>query len=249
MKKFLKIIGIIIGVLVLGIGILFLSLNKKEPVGETGAAADALAKAMEKSVNKVAWDSTKYLAWNFAAMRQFVWDKERHFVKVMWDGKVVLLHTKTVSGLAYVDGNLVEGAEKEELIQEAWSHFCNDSFWLNPIVKTFDSGVQRSVVTLDDGSKALKVSYMEGGVTPGDSYLWILDENNRPKEWKLWVGIIPIGGVAFSWEDWQTLSTGATVAGTHKGKIFDLVLSDMKGGMNPASIGLNEDPFTALANK
>lgn len=249
MKKFLKIIGIIIGVLVLGIGILFFSLNKKEPVGETGAAADALARAMEEAVNKVAWDSTKYIAWNFADQHQFVWDKERNFVKVTWGDKVVLLHTKTVSGLAYVDGNLVEGAEKEELIQEAWAYFCNDSFWLNPIVKIFDPGVQRSVVTLADGSKALKVSYLEGGVTPGDSYLWLLDENNRPKEWKMWVSIIPIGGVAFGWEDWQTLSTGAAVSATHKSKLFTLVLSDMKGGMDPASVGLDGDPFSPLANK
>jgi len=39
------------------------------------------------------------------------------------------------------------------------------------------------------------------------------------------------------------------VAALHKSKLFDLVLSDIKGGMDPASIGLKEDPFTALANK
>lgn len=249
MKKFLKIIGVIIGVLVLGLGILLFSLNKKEPIGETGVAADALAKAMEEAVNKTAWDSTKYVAWNFIGQHQYVWDKDRHFVQISWGEKVVLLHTKTVTGLAYSNGSLVEGDEKQALIQEAWNYFCNDSFWLNPLVKTFDTGVQRSVVTLEDGAKALKVSYLEGGVTPGDSYLWVLDKDNRPTECRMWVSIIPVGGVAFGWDGWESLSTGAVVATTHKSKLFTLVLSDIKGGMDPASVGLNEDPFTALATK
>jgi hypothetical protein len=47
------------------------------------------------------------------------------------------------------------------------------------------------------------VTYTSGGVTPGDSYLWILDENDRPIAWKFWVQKIPIGGLESSWGDWQ----------------------------------------------
>ena len=249
MKKLLKILGILVGVIVLGIGILFFSMNEKEPTGATGPAADDLAKAMERAINKVAWDSTTYLSWTFQGRGEhdYIWDKDRNFVSISWDeNKKVLLHTKSVTGLAFVGDQAVEGEEKDKMIQEAWGYFCNDSFWLNPAVKAFDPGVERSVVTLDDGAKALKVSYKSGGVTPGDSYLWILDENNRPKEWKMWVSIIPFGGLSFTWEDWNAISTGALVSSTHASKLFTLQLANIKGGMDLASIDQTGDPFPGL---
>jgi len=249
MKKLLKILGILVGVIVLGIGILFFSMNEKEPAGTTGAAADELARAMEVAINKVAWDSTTYLSWTFQGRGEhdYVWDKDRNFVSISWDeNKKVLLHTESVTGLAFVNGQTVEGEEKDKMIQEAWGYFCNDSFWLNPAVKAFDPGVERSVVTLDDGAKALKVSYKSGGVTPGDSYLWILDENNRPKEWKMWVSIIPFGGLSFTWEGWNAISTGALVSSTHASKLFTLQLANIKGGMDLASVGQTGDPFPGL---
>ncbi|MEZ5038893.1 MAG: hypothetical protein R2828_03350 [Saprospiraceae bacterium] len=246
MKKFLKIAGLLLGILVVGIGILFFSLNEKEPPGVTGPEADQLAREMEQAVNKAAWDTTKYVLWTFRGEHDYVWDLARNFVRVSWGEKVVLLHTKTITGLAFINGKALEGDEKNKLIQQAWAFFCNDSFWLNPVVKAFDPGVQRSVVTLEDGQKALKVTYMEGGVTPGDSYLWILDENKRPVQWKMWVNIIPIGGLAFSWEDWQRLPSGAMVASLHKNKYLTLEITGIKGGMNEAEVGLGDDPFALL---
>lgn len=246
MKKALKVIGILLGLVILGIGIFLYSLHEKEPSGETGEAADELARAMEAAVNKVAWDSTTYVAWTFRDEHDYIWDKDRNFVKVSWDNKEVLLHTKSVTGMAYIDEKEVEGEERDQLIQEAWGYFCNDSFWLNPVVKAFDPGVQRSIVTPEEGGKALKVSYQSGGVTPGDSYLWILDDNNRPKAWKMWVSIIPVGGLSFSWEDWNALSTGAMIASIHKNDYLELALTNIKGGMDLASVGLTTDPFPGL---
>ena len=249
MKKAAKIIGVILGLLILGIGLFLYSIHEKEPVGETGAAADDLARAMEAAVNKAAWDSTTYVTWTFRAEHDYIWDKDRHFVKVSWGDKEVLLHTKSVTGRAFAAGKELEGADRDKLIQKAWGYFCNDSFWLNPVVKAFDPGVQRSLVTLEDGTKALKVSYQSGGVTPGDSYLWILDENNRPKEWKMWVSIIPVGGLRFTWEDWHALSTGALIASKHKNDYLELELTHIKGGMDLAGVGLTADPFSGLVSQ
>ena len=111
---------------------------------------------------------------------------------------------------------MLEGKEKEKAIQTAWSLFANDSFWLVAPYKIRDSGTSRKVIILENGEKGLLVTYSSGGVTPGDSYLWILDEDGRPKSWKMWVKIIPVGGLEFTWENWQQQG-GAWFAPIHKG--------------------------------
>jgi hypothetical protein len=83
--------------------------------------------------------------------------------------------------------------------------------------KVRDPGTERKVVNTKMG-KGLLVTYTSGGVTPGDSYLWILDQNNRPVKWKMWVSIIPLGGLEFTWEDWQK-HEGAWFAPTHVGPL------------------------------
>jgi hypothetical protein len=114
------------------------------------------------------------------------------------------------------------------------------------VTKAFDSGTSRSIVQLDDQSEALMVSYSSGGATPGDAYLWILDDNFRPTSWKIWVSIIPIGGVTFTWEDWIKTETGAWVATRHDGlisvPIADVKTADSLGGL------MGEDIFEPLIN-
>ena len=202
LKKILKWIGIIIGLIILAVVITGLALNESKPVGASGPEADALANKMLSAIDKPAWDSTKYVQWTFKGMHTFLWDKERNFVRISWGDKEVLLHTKTVTGKAFKDKKEVLGDEANKMIQSAWSYFCNDSFWLNAPAKAFDPGTSRSIVKLEDGNNGLMVSYDSGGVTPGDSYLWILDDNGLPKSWKMWVKIIPVGGVGSTWENW-----------------------------------------------
>ena len=246
MKKVLKILAVLIAVIVIAVGILFLVNNEKEPIGQTGNEADELARKMMLAVNKPAWDSTHYIQWTFKGMHTFVWDKDRHFCKVSWDDKEVLLNINQISGKAFAVGQPLSGEAASEQIRTAWGYFCNDSFWLNAVVKAFDPGTERSIVTLGDGSKGLKVQYTQGGVTPGDAYVWILDEQNRPVAWKMWVEIIPMGGMKFSWEKWTTLSTGAVIATFHDSAMLDLDISDLKAGNSYADFGFGEDPFAGI---
>jgi len=247
MRKILKWLAIILGLMLVIFGVLFLIYNEPLPEGKKGPEAEALAQKMLQAVDKEAWDSTAVVQWSFAGMHSYLWDKERNYAQITWGDKKVLMELDEVSGKAYKEG--VEQTDKaaNKLIQQAWGFWCNDSFWFNAVVKCFDPGTSRSIVKLEDGTDGLMISYDSGGVTPGDSYLWVLDENGRPKSWKMWVNIIPIGGVEATWEDWVELSTGAQVAGLHKG-LLDLKIGDIKGAASLEAFGLQEDPFAAIAD-
>jgi len=246
MKKFLKWFLILAACLIVVLALIGFLLHESKPASNPSPEADAVAQKMMAAVDKAAWDTTALISWDFAGRQQYLWDKDRHFVKVMWGDHEVLLHTKSVTGKPFTNGVAVTGAAANDLVQQAWKHFCNDSFWLNAVVKAFDPGTSRSMVETKDNKEAMMVSYASGGVTPGDSYVWILDENGLPTSYKMWVGMIPIGGVEFTWENWKTLSTGAKVATLHKSAVFDLEIRDVKGAASLEAYGLKEDPFVGM---
>ncbi len=246
--KWLKRIGIFLLVFLL-IGIIgFWIIDEPVPEGEQGEAADSLARKMMQAVNLEAWEDTKAIRWDFGGRRKLLWDRERHFAQVTWDEYQVVVNLNNRQGI--VQEKKYNSQEKdEELIQKAWEIWVNDAFWLNPIAKLFDPGTERRLVTLDNGEKALLITYSSGGATPGDSYLWLVDDNGLPRAWKLWVSIIPIGGFQFSWEDWQTLPTGALVATRHQSAIFTLKLTEIEAARSLEGLVQNEDPFQELALK
>ena len=118
--------------------------------------------------------------------------------------------------------------EKEKLVDKALKNFNNDSFWLVAPYKVFDSGTERSIVTLEDGTEALLVTYTSGGTTPGDSYLWLLNENAFPRAFKMWVKIIPVGGLEASWDDWVITQSGAFLPKSHTLGPVNLSMGNVK---------------------
>lgn len=246
--KWLKRIGIFLGILIAAMLVLYWVKNEPLPKGQTGPEADQLAQKVWTAINKTAWDSTGAISWGFAGRHGFVWDKKRHFTKVVWEDYVVLINLHQVTGVAYKAGEAIaDKSENDKLVQEAWGYWANDSFWLNAPAKVFDNGTSRSIVQLEDGSDGLMITYASGGVTPGDSYLWILDENGLPKSYKMWVKIIPLGGVSATWEDWKTLSTGAKIAGSHKLGPLTIEVTDVKGSTTLAELTKEEgDIFSVL---
>lgn len=214
MKKALRIIGFVFLGFIVALGVLYLVLNESLPEGQQGPEADAMAQRMLTALNKPAWDSTETISWTFAGSHHYEWDKAENVVRVLWDEHAVILNPKDGSGVVE-NGERYTYSEVEGLIQTAEDYFNNDSFWLYAPFKVFDPGTERSIVTFKDGQKGLKVTYTTGGTTPGDSYVWLLDENNRPISVKMWVSILPIGGLTFSWENYVRVGEGAWVAKDH----------------------------------
>ncbi|MEL6560611.1 MAG: hypothetical protein AAFQ94_20635 [Bacteroidota bacterium] len=211
----IKKIGIVLLVIIVGFALTLWIVSKPKPEGKSGAEADALAKSMLTALNSEAYDSAKIIKWNFKGLHDYVWDKHNEKVQVTWDKTTVDLDLKSKTGTVTVSGQLIND---ESEVKKALMFFNNDSFWLVAPYKLFDEGVVRSIVETDEG-KALMVNYTSGGTTPGDSYVWFVDENNFPIKYQMWVSIIPVGGLEFTWTDWKQFDGGVWLPQNHDGLI------------------------------
>jgi len=233
-KKTLKIIAGVIAFLtipsLLFFGVLHLKYNEDLPTGVQGKQADALAYKMLSALDYEAFKETNYLEWTFKRRRHYKWQKNENSCDVYWkEFKVDLDLNDYSKSKAYVHSFKVDGDQADKLTNKAVKYFNNDSFWLVAPYKVFDNGVERSLVTLENGEQSLLVTYTSGGSTPGDSYLWILDENGKPNSFKMWTSLLPINGLEASWNDWTTTESGAQLPTFHKLLFMGLELNDVKG--------------------
>lgn len=234
MKKLFKIVLKIVGVLVLlgviAFGISYAIYNEPLPEGKSGTTADELATKMLKSVNHEGYLNTRYIEWSFmGGAHSYTWDKVRGIVEVKWDDNTVDLNLNdTSSSTATKIGAVLSAKESRDLYTTAWGYFNNDSFWLVAPFKVFDEGTERSIVKLKDGSEGLLISYNSGGSTPGDSYLWKLLPNGFPESFQMWAGVVPIGGLEASWDDWQVMESGVFLPTSHKLGPITLSIRDLR---------------------
>ena len=239
MKKLFKFIGILLLLLIVAGGIYYFVNNEPLPEGKQGKEADALAIKVFNAINHQAFENTEILEWSFRGQNFYKWRKQEGIVEVSWDDNKVILNTnQTDKSEAYINNKKVDNPE---LIQVATNYFNNDSFWLVAPYKIFDKGTERRIVKYE-GKDALLITYTSGGSTPGDSYLWILDENYFPTSYKMWTKIIPIGGASATWSDWKITEAGIKLPTKHKLSLFGLEIS--MGNVKAYNQNANE-----LANK
>ncbi|MGB5311215.1 MAG: hypothetical protein WBN38_04040 [Polyangiales bacterium] len=247
MMRAFKILGAVLIVGILAVVVAVYSINEPRPEGTPGPAADALAHSMQAAVDKEAWDRTGAVRWSFFEKHRYVWDRQRGLVEIAWGESRALFRTADQTGRVWSDGKEQSPEDAKKALKTAYAYWINDSFWLNPVVKFFDPGVERSLVKLDDGRDALLVTYTSGGVTPGDAYLWIPVEDGLPAAWRMWVQIIPIGGIEVTWEGWKTLSTGAKVATEHEGwgRLMTFI-TDVEGAEDLGALGVDPGLFEPI---
>jgi hypothetical protein len=103
------------------------------------------------------------------------------------------------------------------------SRWNNDSFWLHPFGKLFDPGTERSLCIIEEAAPPwLCIRFATGGTTPGDLYAIELGPEGRPMAWRMWVKIIPIGGLHTAWSDWKQYPDGAWFAQTRELALFTI---------------------------
>lgn len=230
-KKILKILGVLLALLIIAFITVYAVYNEKLPEGRPGPDADALAEKMLATLNHDKFKETRYLEWTFnGGAHQYKWDTEKRKVDVSWDDYLVNLDLISKgSSIVFRKGERLMDIESEKIIEKAVDKFNNDSFWLVAPYKVFDAGVIISIVPQPDGTDGLLVTYTTGGSTPGDSYLWMLQPNGFPKSFKMWVKIIPIGGIEATWDDWAVMESGAFLPKSHEMGPVKLMMGNVRG--------------------
>ena len=233
MKKIIKfILGAVVFITLpslLLFGFIYFKYNEDLPTGIQNEQADLLASKMLKPLNYDAYKATNYIEWTFNKRHHYKWQKNKNTCEVFWKNHKVELHLNNLEqSTSYTNNERVSDSDAKELITKAFNYFNNDSFWLVAPYKVFDSGTTRQLVNLPNNQQGLLITYSSGGSTPGDSYLWILDDNYKPKAFKMWVSILPINGLEASWSDWTITETGAQLPTFHKLMVLGLEINNIK---------------------
>ena len=227
-----------------------LAVSKSRPAtGLEGPTTEAMVRELKQAVDLKAWEATKVVRFTFSGRNQHLWDRHRGLSRVEWGDVVVLQRLDKRVGRAWRGGREIHGKARERLVKKAWESHINDTFWLQPFSNLDDRGVRRSIVEFD-GMRGLLVEYGAGGVTPGDAYWWEFDPEasplSRPVAWRMWVKIIPLGGVRATWDGWVRLPTGAWIATSHDLGPARIKITDLTGGASLESLGYEDDPFEPL---
>lgn len=216
------------------------SLKKELKTAKNG---DDVANKIMAATGQKHWQNAKIITWNFQE-RQHIWDRQRNFHYVKFKETEIWMSLDSMAGIVKIDQEIIEGKKKQKALKIGYKYWANDSFWLNPFSKFFDPGVTRSMVTLNDGRECLAIYYSKGGITPGDTYVWLYDDNYMPSEWKLWVKIIPFNGYKFSWDNWKVVN-GVNYSMLHESTFFNIQISNIKTGSRLQEL-FEIDPFKCL---
>jgi len=216
--------------------------NKRLPRGVVGPEAEAFTDSMMSAANCSSWERLRYVVWSYQGKHHYVWDKLYNLVEIQYGDIRVLLNANTGDGIVWKKGKRLSIEEKKKHLGEALKFWNNDSFWLNPICKLRDSGVVRRLVKIDNKQNALLTTFTKGGMTPGDSFLWITNEHYLPVEWGMWVRTLPIRGIRATWEQWRTIDEVPVATEHHIGP-YHIAITNLRTGRHHNELGLERDPF------
>lgn len=216
---------VLVSISLLLFALIYFASDHEIPAGETGPAAVALRDRIEDAVRLDEYKKLGAVEFTFArANHRHFYDIARGLAEVRWGDTLVQFDKRSFRYRAERGGQPLAGAEAAEAFQKARGFHINDVFWLNPFAQLRSPGVQLEKI----GEQALLVTYKSGGVTPGDSYLFVTDATGKPTHFKLWTSAIPIKGIEFSFEGWQTFLDRVPLSLVHRSVITDVNLTDVE---------------------
>ena len=177
--------------------------NAEQPVagnppaeGFNEAASDPEAieiadQVMEAMGGRQAWDSTRYLTWNFFGNRTLLWDKQTGDVRIdsHRDSTVYLINIYDNTGKVKKNSSEMPADSLQKYTDRGKGIWINDSYWLVMPFKLKDSGVTltyKGEDTIRGGSAAdvLQLKFENVGNTPQNKYDVYVDKNSHlVKQW------------------------------------------------------------------
>ncbi len=159
-----------------------------------------------------AWDSCRYLTWNFFGRRFHVWDKATGDFRVESGGNVFISNTGHPDrGRAWIAGRAITDPDSlSELLTTAHGMWVNDSYWLFMPFKLKDPGV---VLRYDgesfdgDGNKAdvIEMTFYGVGFTPENKYHVFVDRQTKlVTQWEYYQNAtMELPGLTTPWRNWK----------------------------------------------
>lgn len=193
------------------------------PKGTPGPRAEQLTQKMLAAADFEKWQATAAVSFTFSGGEKIFWDRQRKLIEVVVKKKLVQFSEISGKSICFEDERRVND-DCAEMTETAVKRFYNHTFWLNPAFHINAPGAQRALV----GENQLLVSFKSGGSTPGDSYLFTLDEEGKIAEMRMWVSVIPLKGARAVFSNYVKSQTGVRVALDHKvASLLSVTLSDV----------------------
>jgi len=153
-------------------------------------AIEIADKVMEAMGGQEAWDSLRYISWNFFGVRDLVWDKQTGRVRIDFprDSSIFLVNINTMEGKVIRNNGMVTDSLEKEL-QNAKSIWINDSYWLVMPFKLKDPGVtltyaREYIIPSGEEYDVLALNFDGVGDTPDNKYEVFVDRSdNLIKQW------------------------------------------------------------------
>ena len=163
--------------------------------------------------NRLNWDSTRYLRWNFFGMRRHLWDRHTGRVRIesLRDSTTFLLNVWDSTGVVYEGRRPLDSLEAAPRLQDGVSIWINDSYWLVMPFKLKDSGTRLrylgdSLTQNNRPAHLLELTFADVGDTPENKYhVWIDQKSGLVSQWAFYkTAEDPKPLFVNSWSDYAT---------------------------------------------
>lgn len=155
------------------------------------AIADEVIQA---SGGQAAWDSTKYLAWDFFGRRRIIWDKLHNQARIIALDSLksydIIVNLDTKQGLVSLHGEAQSNPDTlAKYLDRGYKMWINDSYWLVMPFKLKDPGVKLRYLGEDSThanifSDVIDLTFDSVGVTPQNRYaVWVGKKTRLVVQW------------------------------------------------------------------
>jgi hypothetical protein len=218
--------------------------------GSDQKAIEIADQVMEAMGGRQAWDTTRYITWNFFGNRSLLWDKQTGDVRIdsHRDSTIYLINIYNNTGKVMQNGTEISADSLQKYVDRGKGIWINDSYWLVMPFKLKDSGVTltyKGEDTIMGGNAAdvLKMQFENVGNTPQNKYdIYVEKDSRLVKQWAYYKeAAMDTPNFVTPWNDYQ--KHGSILLGGNRGdreiteiKVLDNVPAEAFTSFQPLAL-------------